>query len=115
MNLNDMEKKALEICEMIRSMFGERASTTNVYDVVDENGFHKFKIQFMAYNYFSIVFQYENDIIGCSIECGTGQWVPLTLGMHCYSDENMEFYFKEVMRNIELRIPDKYLRANGWI
>ena len=40
-----------------KNILGNRISSTKIYDVVDVPDHHSFKIKFVAYNYFSIVFQ----------------------------------------------------------
>ncbi len=115
MDLNDTHKKALYVSKTLKSIFAERVSNTQIYDVVHEKNHYAFKLKFIAYNYFVVVFQYELDIIGCSVLYGDGSYIPLSSERHCLSDENLSEYFNEIKKNLELRIPDKYLLANGWL
>ena len=112
--LNDAQKKALEISRKIREIMGDRTVYHEIYDVVHENNHYEFKIGFVAYDYFSVVFQYEQGIVDCYIECGEQESIFLVKERGCYSDTDINDCFSEVKKEIELRIPDKYLVAKGW-
>ena len=114
MELNNIQMMAVNISKKLKDVFGDRIANTKIYDVVDEPNHHSFKLEFVAYNYFAIVFQYELDIIGCHIVLGNGRQISLVSGKQCLSDTDIEQYIHEVKREIELRIPDKYLEAKGW-
>ena len=93
---------------------GNRTDKQGIYDVVYESNHYEFKIRFVAYDYFPVVFNYEQGIIGCSIKCGKKRWISLVKGQHWYSDTDFNAYFSEAKKELELRIPDKYLIAKGW-
>lgn len=114
MLLNDTDKKAMEVCDVIRKVFNDKSLTIEIFDVDDDNLNPQFKVRFLAYRYYYVVFQYERDIIGCSIQQGEMQ-IPLTEGQHCYSSENLEEYFSSIINELKLRIPDKYLIKHGWM
>ena len=114
MELNEIQLMAVNISKKFRDILGNRISSTKIYDVVDVPDHHSFKIKFVAYNYFSIVFQYELDIIGCHIEYGNDVCIQLTSDKHCLSDTDIEHYILDLKDEIELRIPDKYLKSKGW-
>lgn len=114
MELNDTQKKAVEVIKKISDIMGNRISTTKIYDIVHESNHYEFKIGFISYDYYSVVFQYELDIIGCYIECGKQERISLIKGRYCYSDIDLNAYFSEIKKELELRIPDKYLMAKGW-
>jgi len=116
MDLNDTQKKAIDVSKKIKEVMGDRISTTKIYDVVHETyqNYYAFKIGFISYDFFSTVFQYELDVIDCYIECGKHDCISLVKGKHCYSDTDLVDYFNKVKEELELRIPDKYLIAKGW-
>lgn len=64
---------------------------------------------------FYVVFQYNLDIIGCYIEAGNNICIPLITDKNCYSDTVIEDYISKIKDELELRIPDKYLKAKGWL
>ncbi len=67
------------------------------------------------YGYFVILFNYELDIIGFSIEVGNGKLIRIINEHECYSNVDMDSYLRKVVEELELRIPDKYLKAHGWL
>ena len=89
MELNNTQRIALEVSKIIESIFENRVSSSKIYDVADDAGYHSFKIGFIAYNYFPVVFQYEQDIIGCYIECSKNSCISLITDKCCYSDTDI--------------------------
>ena len=108
---NDIRKN---IGRAIKDKFGNKIKGIEIFDVVDEPSHWSFKIRFVAYDYFVVVFNYELDIIGFSLEFNEGRYVSLLNGHNCYTDINFDKYLETVQNNLELRIPDKYLIAYGW-
>ena len=102
------------VIEKIKKIFGNKISDMEIYDIAEVEGHWAFKVGFYAYNYFFVVFNYELDIIGFSIEVGNGRLMSIADSHSCYSGTDMDSYIRENMKNIELRIPDKYLKARGW-
>lgn len=103
------------IGKAIKEKFGEKIKGIEIFDVVNEPSHQAFKIRFIAYEYFVVVFNYELDIIGFSIELNEGRYVSLLNRHDCYSDISFDKYLEIVQENLELRIPDKYLKAHGWL
>ena len=66
-------------------------------------------------DYFYVVFTYELDIIGFSIEVGNGRLISVMNTHNCYSNTDMEAYIQRIVEELELRIPDKYLQTRGWL
>ena len=108
-----MEEK--EILNQIKKIFGNKIRGIEYYDVVEEAGHWSFKIGFFAYDYFYVVFTYELDIIGFSIEVGNGRLIGVINTHNCYSNTDMEAYIRRIVEELELRIPDKYLQTRGWL
>ena len=104
----------MDIGRKIKRIFGDKIRSIEFYDVVEEVGHWSFKIGFFAYDYFYLVFNYELDIIGFSIEIGNGRLLRVNNTHNCYSNTDMDTYIKEITEEIELRIPDKYLESRGW-
>lgn len=115
MQQNDFNEIKMEIGRKIKQSFGNKIGSLEIFDVVSETGHWSFKIRFIAYDYFVILFNYELDIIGFSIEIGNGKLIRIINEHNCYSDIDMDNYLQQVINEIELRIPDKYLKAHGWI
>ena len=115
MQLNDTVKLAQEISKEMRIIFKDKIDATQIYDVNDDINHRAFKIKFIAYDYFVVIFNYEQDIIGCSIEQGNSTHILLSKGKNCYSDKNIYEFFRKVDNELKLRIPDKFLEAHGWM
>lgn len=115
MKLNKMQLMAVNISKVLKNILDDRISSSKIYDLVNKPNHHSFKIGFIAYNYFYVVFQYNLDIIGCYIKVGNGICIPLITGKNCYSDTVIEDYISKIKDELELRIPDKYLKAKGWL
>ncbi|WP_345773683.1 hypothetical protein [Streptococcus intermedius] len=62
MQLNETEAMAVRTSRMIRNVFGDRIDNSGIYDVIDEPNHQMFKLNFAAYNYSWVQFNYENDL-----------------------------------------------------
>ena len=96
MQLNDTVKLAQEISKEMRIIFKDKIDATQIYDVNDDINHRAFKIKFIAYDYFVVIFNYEQDIIGCSIEQGNSTHILLSKGKNCYSDKNIYEFFRNI-------------------
>ena len=116
MELNETGKFAVDTSRMIQTHFGKRMDDTCIYDIVEEPNHHEFKIDFKAYDYFTIEFDYENDMCEFFIVLTKEVKLSLTKEPAVYSQiTDWDKYLKGVMDEIELRIPDKFLKAKGWL
>ena len=116
MQINDMLELARETRKQIRKVFGERVDTITGYDYVDEPSHQTFKLDFIVYDYFTIEFDYKNDLCEFFIALTKEAKISLTKGPAVYSQiTDWDSYLKEIMVEIELRIPDKFLKAKGWL
>lgn len=111
-NFNDIR---IDTGKKIKKIFGNKIRGIEYYDVVEEAGHWSFKIGFFAYDYFYVVFTYELDVIGFSIEVGNGRLISVMNTHNCYSNTDMEAYIRRIVEELELRIPDKYLQTHGWL
>ena len=119
MELNEIEKMlelARETRKQIRKVFGERVDTITGYDYVDETSHQTFKLDFGAYDYFAIEFDYENDLCEFFIVLTKEVKLSLTKEPAVYSQiTDWDEYLKGIKDELELRIPDKFLKAKGWL
>ena len=116
MELNETEKFAVETSRMIQTHFGKRMDDTCIYDIADEPNHQTFKLDFKAYDYFAIEFDYENDMCEFFIVLTKEAKISLTKEPAVYSQiTDWDSYLKEIMAEIELCIPDKFLKAKGWL
>ena len=116
METNKMLELAKETRKKIRGVFGERVDTIAGYDYVEEPNHQTFKLDFEAYDYFAIEFDYENDLCEFFLVLTKEAKLSLTKEPAVYSQiSDWDKYLKGVMDEIELRIPDKFLKAKGWL
>lgn len=71
-------------------------------------------IRFKAYDYFIVLFNYDKGVIGCSIQYGENSFISLENSQKWYEKADFDVFCKELKKQLELRIPDKFLEANGW-
>lgn len=115
MEKNKFNDIRIDVGKRIKKIFGNKIRSIEFYDVVEEEGCWSFKIGFFAYDYFYVVFTYELDIIGFCIEVGNGRLVSVINTRNCYSNTDMDAYIHGVVKELELRVPDKYLQTHGWL
>ena len=116
MELNETGKFAVETSRMIRTYFDHKVDSSGIYDVVEEDNHRAFKIDFRAYDYFTIEFDYENDLCEFFIVLSKEVKLSLTKEPAVYSQiTDWNSYLKGIKDELELRIPDKFLKAKGWL
>ena len=85
----------------------------DVYKRQDVN--HRaFSIDFEAYNYFVIRLNYDKGRFGCNIIFGE-KLIALNNSQEWWDEADFDVFFMELQKELELRIPDKYLQAHGWL
>ena len=113
---NEMDILADEFCDILDRVFAKRIGTFCIYDIVDETSHQTFKLDFGAYDYFAIEFDYENDLCEFFIVLSKEVKLSLTKEPAVYSQiTDWDSYLRGVMDELELRIPDKFLKAKGWL
>ena len=115
MEFNEIETFAIKTSRMIRSYFGKRMDDSSIYDIVEKNNYRAFKIDFAAYNYFWIEFDYENDWCEFFIVLNEACKKSLCNRTKFSEITDWDAYLTVIMKEIELRIPEKYLKAKGWL
>ena len=116
METNKMLELARETRKKIRGVFGERVDTIAGYDFVDEPSRQTFKLDFKVYDYFTIEFDYENDLCEFFIVLTKEAKISLTKEPAVYSKIiDWDSYLKGIKDELELRISDKFLKAKGWL
>ena len=115
MQLNETEAMAVRTSRMIRNVFGDRIDNSGIYDVIDEPNHQMFKLNFAAYNYSWVQFNYENDFFEIHLFLNINKEKVISKPNSHYSEiSDWDSYLKEIMLEIESYIPEKYLKAKGW-
>ncbi|MDH6366894.1 MULTISPECIES: hypothetical protein [unclassified Breznakia] len=114
MQLNNTEKMAFEFDSKIRDFFGNRVDNFCVSNVIDDINHQSFTIEFTAYNYFNLMINYERGRMGAAISSGK-LGIGITNSQKWYEEADFYTFFEELKNELELRIPDKYLKHYGWM
>ena len=106
---------AFELYNKILSYFNNR---------IDEDGYSLktkddqtddvFKLMVRVYNTFYLNFYYDQKNIYCSIDNGYHE-IKLPLSSYTYEENTFDSFLIEVQKELELRIPDKFLKDRGWL
>ncbi len=108
---NRTEKKAFEIIEKIKSFFGNKVDNIRIKGEIYLNP-ESFEIEFEAYKYFSVYFCYD---CGFCFSIKSGDYYISLLGCQKdYESDNFDKFLEEFQKELELRIPDKFLTKYGW-
>ena len=112
---NEMDILADEFFDIVKRVFKDKIDDIVFDDIVDEPNHQTFKLDFKAYDYFTIQFDYENDMCEFFIVLTKEVKLSLTKEPAVYSQiTDWDEYLKGIKDELELRIPDKFLKAKGW-
>lgn len=112
MQLNEAKKLAMNISKQIRDYFKDKVDNFSTFNVMDQPHI-EFSIEFKAYDYFTIILNYDRGRFGCAINNGSNG-IALNNSQKWYDQADMNIFFKELEQQLELRIPDKFLEYHGW-
>ena len=115
MGLNKTKKLALNFSDIVERVFKDKINGIVFDDIVDEPDHQMFKLNFAAYNYSWVQFNYENDFFEIYLFLNGEEGLLLSKPNSRYSEiSDWDAYLKEIMTKIESYIPEKYLKAKGW-
>ncbi len=100
-----MQNKSDIIIDEMIAFFGDR---------FDDYGIRGHFIDFKAYDYFSVQFEYDDVKFACYIRIGESR-MKLDNSQERWDSADFNVFLKELKEEIELRIPDKYLMTKGWL
>ena len=110
-NVDEMSDYIIdEMC----AYFKNRIKDFVIKDLVDDVNHKTFSIEFSAYEYFPIIFHYDMGRIGYNICFGT-RIIALEGSQKWWDEADFNILFQELKEELELRIPDKFLKAHGWL
>ena len=113
MQLNETERMALDFNKKIRERFGNKVEEFVILDVIDDPNWRSFGVEFFAYRYFLIRLNYDRGRFGCCISIGK-YGISLENSQKWWDTADFDIFFDDLERELELRIPDKFLEAKGW-
>ena len=112
--LNDTHQMAIRFNTIAREKMGDKVDKFCIFNVYDDVNHRAFSIDFEAYNYFAIRLNYDQGRFGCNIISGE-RMIALNNSQGWWDEADFDVFFKELQKELELRIPDEYLRAHGWL
>ena len=112
--LNDTHQMAIRFSTIAREKMGDKVDKFCIFNVNDDVNHREFSINFEAYNYFAIRLNYDQGRFGCNIISGE-RMIALNNSQKWWDKANFDIFFVELQKELEFRIPDKYLRAHGWL
>ncbi len=112
--LNDTHQMAIRFSTIAREKMGDKVDNFCIFNVNDDVNHRAFSIDFEAYNYFVIRLNYDQGRFGCNIISGD-RMIALNNSQEWWDEADFGVFFKELQKELEFRIPDKYLRAHGWL
>ena len=112
--LNDTHQMAIRFSTIAREKMGDKVDNFCIFNVNDDVNHRAFSIDFEAYNYFVIRLNYDQGRFGCNIISGE-RMIALNNSQGWWDEANFDIFFMELQKELELRIPDEYLRAHGWL
>ena len=112
--LNDTHQMAIRFSTIAREKMGDKVDNFCIFNVDDDVNHRAFSIDFEAYNYFAIRLNYDQGGFGCNIISGE-RMIALNNSQEWWDEANFDIFFMELQKELELRIPDEYLRAHGWL
>ncbi|QAA35342.1 hypothetical protein C1I91_18770 [Clostridium manihotivorum] len=72
-----------------------------------------FSLKFCVYKYYIVILNYDRGHFGCSILLGADA-ISLDSNKEWDDNENLREFWADIDEQLKLRIPDKFLEANGW-
>ena len=110
---NNANETVKELIKTAKVIFNEKIANIVLLEVTDEP-YPMFSLKFVAYNYFVIRCNYDRGHFGCNIVSGN-EAIPIPCKIEWADNCNYSLFWKEIDEQIRLRIPDKFLIANGWL
>lgn len=114
MQLNETDRMALEFNRQARELLGNRVTDFVISDVIDDPNHRAFSSTFKAYDFFMVRLNYDRGNFSCCI-CTGGIEFGLDNSQKYWDTADFDVFLEELKQEIELRIPDKFLKAKGWL
>lgn len=112
--MQDSSAEVIEntIIEGINTIFAGKIGTINIVESTDIP-YTMVGIEFEAYKYFIVRFNYDRGSFGCCIINGD-YGIALESTEKWFDKADMLKFYSDIKEQLELRIPDKFLAHYGW-
>ena len=101
-----------ELIDLLDSYFNDRIDDFVVLEKTDLP-YTMFSIRFNMYKYYNVILNYDRGAFGCAIINGD-LGIDLENSQEWYDKADMNIFCQELEKQLELRIPDKFLEHYGW-
>lgn len=115
MEKNELIIMAEYLISKIKLFFGDKVDEFQVSDVYSIPGHESFNVYFTAYNFYYIRVSYDIGILGCCIINGNNAAMEIESSQKRWKTVNYDVFLQEMQEELELRIPDKFLKKKGWL
>lgn len=112
MQKNSAQDTAKEFIKTAKKHFYNKIEGITMYSITDEP-YKIFSIKFCAYKFYIVVLNYDRGHFGCSISFGNDT-ISLESNVQWDDNSDLEAFWEDIDKQLQLRIPDKFLEANGW-
>ncbi len=114
MNEEGTAQRAVWFANKLKDFFGNRVEDVLVEHVEHSSILREFVVTFFAYNYYPICCNYDGGRFGCVIT-NSEYGVEIKNSQEWWETTDFNIFFEELKKEIELRIPDEFLKAKGWL
>lgn len=101
------------LIEEIQSFFSDKVKNFAVLDFYDNDNTEEFSVEFEAYSYFYIRINYDKGKLAFAVE--TSDHLVFFPFDSFWETADFDVLFQDLQEEIELRIPDKFLKVHGWL
>ena len=114
MQNDSAENMAMTLGGAIRDIMGNGASDFYVEDINEDANDKTFMVQFVAYNYMWVGIGYERGS-GIASIVEDGRYLMIDDFDVWWEKIDLNEWIPKLAEELRLRIPDKYLKAKGWL
>ena len=114
MQSKNVDEMSDYIIDEMCGYFHNKVKDFVVNNLFDDESHRSFSIEFNAYDYFPVIFNYDMGRMGYNI-CFGDRMIELENSQKWWDEADFNILFAELQKELELRIPDKYIQANGWL
>ncbi|WP_060681095.1 hypothetical protein [Virgibacillus halodenitrificans] len=112
MEKNNARDTAREFIKTAKKYFNNKIDGFTLYSVTDEP-YKMFSIKFCVYNFYVVILNYKRGHFGCAISYGDDA-ISLNTRNEWEDNSDLIEFWSDIDKQLKLRIPDKFLDANGW-
>ncbi len=114
MQSKNVDEMSDYIIDEMCNFFNDKVKDFVIKNLFEDSNHKSFSIEFNAYEYFPMIFNYDMGRMGYNI-CYGNRMIELENSQKWWDEADIKVLFSEMQEELELRIPDKFLQAHGWL